>query len=340
MKVFLAGGSGAIALRLVPQLVARGHEVVATTTDAEKVGLVRSLDAEPVVVDGLDTEAVIAAVVCAQPEAIVHEMTALGGEPSLKHFDRWFALTNQLRTRGTANLLAAAQAAGVRRFVAQSYTGWTNSRTGGAKDEEDPLDVHPAKAQRKSLAAIRYLEDAVASAPLEGIALRYGSLYGPGSSESVLELVRKRQWPIVGDGHGVWSWIHNDDASAATVAALERGKPGIYNVVDDEPAEVAEWLPYLAEVTGSKPPRRIPKWLGRLALGEAGVQWLTEGRGASNAKAKHELGWRPFYPSWRDGFAHGLSRPPLGATDLEQLIGPAVSTAPSAGTSHSVGVSR
>jgi nucleoside-diphosphate-sugar epimerase len=239
-------------------------------------------------------------------------MTALGGKPDLRHFDRWFAKTNELRTVGTQHLLAAAQAAGVQRFVAQSYTGWTNERRGGpVKTEADPFDLEPAKQQRRALAAIRFLEDAVTAAPLEGIVLRYGNFYGPGDMDATLAVIRKRQFPLVGDGGGVWSWIHLDDAAAATVAALERGRPGIYNVADDEPAAVSEWLPYLAETIGAKPPLRVPVWLGRIAAGEVPVRWMTEGRGASNTKIKRELGWRPAYASWRDGFRDGLAVPPV-----------------------------
>lgn len=308
MRVFLAGATGAIGRRLVPQLVARGHDVTASTRGADKVELLRGLGAHPVVVDGLNATAVGEAVAAAEPDAIVHQMTALAGKANLKRFDRWFAATNELRTRGTENLLAAGKAAGVGHFIAQSYTNWTNVRTGGSvKMEDDPFDPHPAKAQRETLAAIRFLEEAVMAAPLEGTVLRYGNFYGPGASEALVELVRKRQMPIVGDGAGVWSWIHLDDAAAATVAALERGKRGVYNIVDDEPARVAEWLPYLAEAVGAKAPMRVPVWLGRLAVGEVGVQWMTEARGSSNLKAKRELDWQPAWSTWREGFRHSLT---------------------------------
>jgi 2-alkyl-3-oxoalkanoate reductase len=308
MRVFVAGAAGAIGRRLVPQLVDRGHQVTATTRSGGKVELLRALGAEPVVVDGLAAAAVGEAVARAEPDAIVHQMTALAGAPDLRRFDRWFAETNALRTRGTEHLLAAARAAGVERFVAQSYTGWTNSRTGGlVKTEADPLDPSPAKAQRQSLAAIRFLERVVAEAPLAGIVLRYGNFYGPGASEPLVELVRRRRFPLIGAGGGVWSWIHLDDAAAATVAALERGERGVYHVVDDEPAAVSEWLPYLAKIVGARPPLRVPAWLGRLAAGEAAVRWMTEGRGASNEKARRELDWRPAWHSWREGFRGGLS---------------------------------
>jgi len=298
----------------VPQLVAGEHHVTATTRSAEKLDRLRSLGAEAVVVDGLDAVAVGETVARAAPDAIIHQMTALAGMPDMKRFDRWFAVTNELRTKGTEHLLAAANATGVKRFVAQSYTGWTNIREGGpVKTEDDPLDPSPAKAQRESLAAIRFLEQTVVDAPLEGIVLRYGSFYGPGATELFVELVRKRKLPILGSGAGVTSWIHLDDAAAATVAALEHGRRGIYNVVDDEPAKVSDWLPYLAEVAGANPPLRIPAWIGRLAVGEAAVQWMTEGRGASNRKAKRELGWQPEWSSWREGFRHALTETPSQA---------------------------
>jgi nucleoside-diphosphate-sugar epimerase len=307
MRVFVAGGTGAVGRRLVPQLVARGHEVTATTRSAGKVDELQGLGAHAVVVDGLDGAAVGQAVAQAQPDAIVHQMTAIAAESDLRHFDRWFATTNQLRTAGTRHLLAAAQASGVERVVVQSYTGWTNIQSGGpVKTEDDPLDPEPAKAQRESMAAIASLERAVTEAPLTGIVLRYGNFYGPGASESMIEIIRARKMPIVGTGSGVWSFIHLDDAAAATVAAVERGPAGIYNIVDDEPAPVAQWLPYLAEAVGGKPPMRLPVWLARALAGEVVVRWMTEGRGSSNEKAKRELDWKPAWSSWRDGFRHGL----------------------------------
>src|SRR4051812_2476048 len=237
MHVYLAGATGAIGRPLVPQLVAHGHRVTATTRSPNKIRELEALGANAVVVDGLDAAAVGEAVARAQPDAIVHQMTALAGNPDLRHFDRWFATTNELRTKGTEHLLAAAQAAGVNRVVAQSYAGWPSARTGGpVKSEEDPLDPDPAAAQRESLKAIRFVETAVPDRAAEGIVLRYGAFYGPGASEEMVDLVRKRKMPIVGDGGGIWSWIHVDDAASATVAAVERGARGIYNVVDDEPA--------------------------------------------------------------------------------------------------------
>jgi nucleoside-diphosphate-sugar epimerase len=308
MRIFVAGGAGVLGRRLVPQLVARGHEVTATTRSASRTGELRALGARPVVVDGLDGVAVGRAVAEAQPDVIAHQMTALAGTPDMRRFDRWFATTNELRTTGTRHLLAAARASGVGKVVAQSYAGWTYGRTGGpVKTEADPLDPEPAKAQRETMAAIRYLEEAVLEAPLTGIVLRYGSFYGPGASDSMVELVRARKIPIVGTGTGVWSFIHVDDAAAATVAAVERGEAGVYNVVDDDPAPVAEWLPHLADAMGAKPPMRLPVWLARLAAGEVVVRAMTEGRGASNEKAKRELDWQPAWSSWRDGFRRGLT---------------------------------
>jgi nucleoside-diphosphate-sugar epimerase len=308
MRMFVAGGAGALGRRLIPRLVARGHVVTGTTHTPGKVDVLRRIGAEPVVVDGLDASAVGEAVARAEPDVIVHQMTALAGSPDMRHFDRWFATTNALRTVGTEHLVAAARAAGVRRLVAQSYTNWTNAPEGSAiKTEQDPFDPHPPWAQRQTLAAIRFLERAVLDAPLEGIVLRYGNFYGPGASESLVEMVHKRRVPMVGDGSGVWSWIHLDDAATATVAAAEKGGRGIYNIVDDDPAPVAEWLPLLAEAIGAPRPFRVPVWLGRIAAGEVIVSMMTRMRGASNAKAKRELGWKPMWPSWREGFREGLT---------------------------------
>jgi nucleoside-diphosphate-sugar epimerase len=312
MRIFLAGATGALGRRLVPALTSRGHTVVGSTRSAAKAGALRDLGAEPVVLDALDRAAVRAAVAAAKPDAIVHQLTALTGHADLRRFDRMFAETNRLRTEGTDHLLAAAQDAGVHRFVAQSFTGWTNERTGGpVKTEDDPLDPHPAAASRQTLAAMRELESAVPAAPgLAGIVLRYGIFYGPGTGlgtgGDMLELVRKRRLPVVGGGAGVWSFVHIDDAAQATVLAVESDPTGLYNVVDDEPAPVRDWLPYLAGAIGAKPPRRVPAWLVRPLLGEHGVSVMTAIRGSSNARAKRDLGWTPAYPSWRQGFRTGL----------------------------------
>ena len=308
MRVFVAGAAGAIGRQLLPQLAAQGHQVTAATRSPAKAGLLHELGADPVVLDGLDAAAVGEAVARAEPEVVVHQMSSLAGGSSLRRFDRVFATTNRLRTEGTDHLLAAAAAAGARRFIAQSYTGWPNARSGGpVKDEEDPLDPSPPAAQRESLAAIRHLERVVAAAaPLQGIVLRYGSFYGPGASDEFVEMIRKRRVPVIGDGVGIWSFLHIHDAAAATIAALDRGEPGVYNVVDDEPASVAEWLPFLAQTVGAKPPLRVPTWLGRLAAGEVGVSMMTQIRGSLNAKAKRQLGWEPAWPSWRQGFRGGL----------------------------------
>jgi 2-alkyl-3-oxoalkanoate reductase len=307
MRVFVAGANGAVGRRLVPMLVARGHHVTGTTSRPEAAEQIRRLGAEPVVVDGLDAVGIGHAVATAEPDAIIHEMTALSGMPDFKHFDRWFALTNRLRTEGTENLLAAAKASGVKRFVAQSFTGWSNERAGGwVKTEDDPLDPHPVKEQTETLAAIKFLERAVLEAPLEGIVVRYGGLYGPGSSETLVDILNKRMFPVIGRGTGYVSSTHIDDAAGGTVAALERGRRGIYNIVDDEPAPSGVFIPAIAEAVGAKPPLHVPAWLGRLFAGDVAVAMMTEGRGSSNAKAKRELGWQPIWPSWRDGFRNGL----------------------------------
>jgi 2-alkyl-3-oxoalkanoate reductase len=283
-------------------LTTAGHEVTATTRSPGKASLLRKLGATPVIVDGLDADGVLAAVRQARPEVIIHQMTALSSMRSFRRFDREFAITNQLRTAGTDNLLAAAQAAGTRRFIAQSYTGWPNIREGGpVKTEDDPLDPHPPAAMAETLRAIRHVEQTVSGFP-GGVVLRYGGFYGPGASESMLGPVRKRQLPVIGGGTGVWSFCHIEDAATATAAAVTRGAPGIYNIVDDDPAPVADWLPFLASCLGAKPPLRVPARLGRLLAGEAVVSMMTEIRGSSNKKAKRELGWSPRYANWRDGF--------------------------------------
>jgi nucleoside-diphosphate-sugar epimerase len=310
MRIFVAGATGAVGRRLVPRLLERGHSVVGTTRNPDKAAELRAMGAEPAVVDGLDAAGIGEAVARAEPDAIIHQMTALAGKPDLRRFDRWFARTNALRTRGTENLLAAAQATGVQRMVVQSFIGWNNARTGGpVKTEDDPLDPEPLKAQRESLAALRFLETAVPAAPLDGIVLRYGGLYGPGGSDDLVALVKARKFPLVGDGGGVWSFTHIDDAAMAAIVAAEHGGHGVFNVVDDEPAPVAVWLPYLAEAVGARPPRRVPAWLARIVAGEVPVRWMTQGRGASNARFKAEFGWEPLWPSWREGFRHALSDP-------------------------------
>ncbi len=300
MRVFVAGAGGAIGTRLVPQLIDAGHEVIGTFRSPGSAERMRALGAEPVALDLLDARAVRKAVLASEPEAIVHQATALANLRDFKHFDRSFAQTNRLRTEGTDALLAAAREAGVRRFVAQSYASARHARDGGpVKSEDDPLDPTPVPAMRETFAALRHLDEVVTEAG--GIALRYGVFYGA-SNDGLVEPVRKRQFPIVGDGGGVSSFIHLDDAAAATALALEHEGAGIYNIVDDEPAPVREWLPVLADVLGAKPPRHVPRWLARLLAGEAVVMMGTESRGASNAKAKRELGWELRYPSWRQGF--------------------------------------
>jgi nucleoside-diphosphate-sugar epimerase len=306
MRVFVAGGSGIMGRRLVPQLVAHGHHVTATTTSPAKLRLLEQLGAEAVVMDGLDAVSVGKAVAEARPDVIVHQMTAIAVKPDIKHFDRSFAATNRLRTEGTDHLLAAAEAAGVSNFVAQSYASWNGIRKGGwVKTEEDPLDPMKGTKAHTMAMAVRHLEDVVLKAG--GAALRYGSLYGPGATDVLVEAVRKRQFPLVGGGTGYFSWVHLDDAASATLLAVEEQAKGVFNIVDDEPAPASEWLPYLAACAGAKRPMRLPKWLARLLAGEVAVTMMTEGRGFSNAKARRELGWELRYPSWRKGFKEGLA---------------------------------
>jgi nucleoside-diphosphate-sugar epimerase len=317
MKVFVAGATGALGRALVPQLVARGHEVVGMTRTASKQDALRALGARPVVADALDPDAVAEAVASAEPEVIVHQLTALSGKMGIRdarHPDRSFAVTttNRLRTEATDHLLAAGRAGGARRFVAQSIAAFRFAG-GPVQTEADPLDPSAPAALRTGLAAILHLEQAVTTIEWgEGLALRYGGFYGPGTGISLAPdaqmagPIRKRRFPIVGDGGGVWSFVHIEDAAAATAVAVERGQSGIYNVVDDDPAPLREWLPVLASALDAKPPRRVPRWLVRLAAGEAATVMLTDVRGASNEKAKRELGWQLRYPSWRQGFAQGL----------------------------------
>ncbi|MEU9843548.1 NAD(P)-dependent oxidoreductase [Actinomadura sp. NPDC048032] len=302
MRVFVTGATGALGRHLVPGLIAAGHQVTAATRSPARAAVLRGTGAEPVVLDGLDRDAVVAAVRAAAPDVIVHQMTALADMRSLRRVDRVFAATNELRTRGTDNLLEAADAAGVRRVVAQGHNFLYGQSGGPVKTEDDPVETRPVPSAERTVAAIRYVDETVRLKAPEGIVLRYGTFYGPGASDSMVELVRKRQMPVVGGGAGVWSFIDCADAASATLAAIERGEPGAYNVADDDPAPVAEWLPHLAEVAGAKPPLRVPAWLGRLLAGEFVVAQMTSARGVSNEKAKKELGWEPRYASWREGF--------------------------------------
>lgn len=314
MRVFVAGATGAIGRQLVPMLVANGHDVVGMTRTAAKRDQVRGLGAQPAVADALDADAVGRAVGEAEPDVIVHQLTAIPPAINMRRFEREFALTNRLRIEGTDHLLSAGRAAGITRFVAQSNAGVSYARAGDwIKAEDAPLGSEPPSAMREVLAAIKHLETAVTGAAwTEGLVLRYGWLYGPGTGIALeppgpqIELIRKRQFPIVGDGQGVWSFVHVADAAAATVAAVEGGPAGIYNIVDDEPARASDYLPVLAAAIGAKPPRRVPRWLARLAAGEVAVMAMTEIRGASNEKAKRDLDWRPLYASWRQGFTTGL----------------------------------
>ncbi|GAA4607833.1 NAD(P)-dependent oxidoreductase [Actinoallomurus liliacearum] len=310
MRVFVAGGTGVLGRRLVPRLVARGHQVTATTTSVAKLDLLRRLGADGIVMDGLDAMSVGEAVAKARPDVIVHQMTAISvahaGKPDMKHMDRWFAGTNRLRTAGTDHLLAAAEATGVTNFIAQGYAAWNGLREGGwVKTEQDGLDPMTGTPAEPGMAALGHVEDAVGKAG--GTVLRYGWFYGPGATEDLVEPVRKRQFPVVGSGAGHCSWVHLDDAASATVLAVEQQAHGVFNIVDDEPAPAAEWLPYLAASAGAKRPMRVPAWVARPLAGDVAVTMMIEGRGFSNAKAKRELGWQPSYPSWRRGFAKELA---------------------------------
>jgi nucleoside-diphosphate-sugar epimerase len=309
MRIFIAGGTGAVGSRLVPLLVAAGHEVTATSRTADGTRRIDDLGGRGVIMDGRDAASIRRAVIEAQPDVLVHQLTSLAAGFDFKRFDEVFAVTNDLRTRGTDALIAAAQEAGTSRIVVQSHTGWTNPHSGTAvKTEEDPIDPHPVAAAGNTLAAIAHLERATVDAG--GVALRFGSFYGPGQSlgegGEMLEAVRKRQVPIVGRGKGVWSFCHIDDAAAATVAAVTRGAAGVYNIVDDDPAPVSDWLPELARAVGAQQPLRVPAWIARMLIGEFGVAWMTTARGSSNAKARDALGWAPRYASWREGFRTGL----------------------------------
>jgi nucleoside-diphosphate-sugar epimerase len=310
MRVFVAGAAGAVGRPLVTRLVARGHQVTATTTGPAKLDLLARLGADGVVMDGLDAMSVGEAVAKARPDAIVHEMTGLSathaGKPNMKNFDRWFATTNRLRTEGTDHLLAAAQATGVSHFVAQSYSGWNGIRQGGwVKTEEDPLDPEVGTGFSQCAQAIRYLEDVVVKAG--GTILRHGTLYGPGQLDLQVQALRKRQFPLIGGGAGYSSWVHVDDAASAAVVAVETKARGVFNIVDDEPAPAKQWLPYMAACAGAKRPIGVPKWLARPLAGDVVTTIMTQGRGFSNAKAKRELGWTPRHPSWRQGFKEVLA---------------------------------
>ena len=307
MRIFIAGATGAVGRSLVPRLVGKGHSVVGLTRTPAKSGLLKELGAEPVVADALDRTAIHAAVIAARPDVIVHQLTDLKGASDLRHFDRAFANSNRLRTAGTDHLLAAARDCGVKRIVAQSFCGWPYARVGGfVKTEDDPLDDDPPREHRGTLDAIRYLESAVSTAPgITGVALRYGGFYGPDTGvfdPSTIEQIRRRRMPLIGGGTAWWSFLHIDDAAEATALAVERGE-GVYNIVDDDPAPVHDWLIELAAMLGAKPPFRVPAWLGRLAAGDHIVAMMTQSRAGSNAKARRELGWSPRYPSWRQGFA-------------------------------------
>ena len=306
MRVFVAGGTGEIGRRLVPGLVERGHQVVATTTDPGRLALLERLGAEAVVLDGLDAVAVGEAVARAAPDAIVHQMTSIGRKPDLRRMDRWFAATNRLRTEGTDHLLAAAHAAGVTTFVAQGYAAWNGLRSGDrVKTEETPQDPMTGTSAAPGMAALARMQDAVLGAG--GAVLRYGWFYGPGALDELVAIVRKRQFPLVGAAQGQCSWVHVDDAARATVLAVEQRAEGVFNIVDDEPAAAQEWLPLLAACVGAKKPLRVPVWLARVLAGQVAVTMMTEGRGFSNAKARAGLGWDPRFASWRQGFEEGLA---------------------------------
>lgn len=307
MRILIAGATGAIGRPLVPILVQAGHSVIGVTHTPGKTELLRQLGAEPLVLDALDEDAVHRAVETVRPDVIVHELTELKGTADLRHFDRTFAGSNRLRTAGTDYLLAAGHAAGVKRFIAQSFCGWPFARTDGqVKSEEAPLDPDPPREMRRTLDAIRHVEQAVTTSTMpKGVALRYGTFYGPGTGmgdPAFVDQVQRRRVPLIGGGTGWWSFVHVADAAEATALAIERGE-GIYNIVDDDPAPVREWLPAMAAMLRAKPPLRVPAWVARILAGEHTVAMMTESRAGSNAKAKRELGWQPRHPSWREGLA-------------------------------------
>ena len=313
MKIFIAGATGAVGRRLIPALIQLGHQVIRMSRSKDKMKMIRASGATPVIADAFDAKALNNALQETKPDVVMHQLTSVPGRLNLRNIGRDFALTNRLRTEGTDHLLAAAKAAGVHRFIAQSFAGWPYARQGGpVKTEEAPLDPNPPKELRGMLAAIEHSEKVVLeSAHLDGVVLRYGAFYGPGTSiaadGAMLEEVRRRRVPIVGRGAGIWSFVHVDDVAAATLLAAERGRPGIYKIVDDDPAPVSDWLPTLAKAVGAPPPLRIPVFIARLAIGAHGISLMNEIRGASNAKAKREFSWKPFYPTWRSGFREGLS---------------------------------
>src|SRR3954447_15249189 len=321
MKVLVAGASVVVGRYLVPMLVERGHEVSGTTTRQDNLAEIAALGATPVLMDGLDAASVSRAVEQTRPEAIVHEMTALKGTPDFKHFDRWFAKTNALRTIGTRNLLdAAAETGTVKRVIAQSYTGWTSDVSWtGLATEDERFDSAPLPEQRGTLEAIQGLEQMLLDAPVESVVLRYANLYSPEALADSVRMLKKRQFPIVGSGAGVWSWLHAKDAAGAAVAALESTATGVYNAADDDPAPVSEWLPYLADMSGAPRPMRVPAFLAKLLIGDAGVRMMTQLRGVSNARIKRDLGWRPSYPSWRDGFKEVATDQP--SKELAHAVG-------------------